>query len=264
MRSHTTEGLICLDGPYGLIYQIGKMVYVVYEDETYRYEFIPNWSVIDLLGSPEYQGVPGFNMDKRKDAYVRENMTPTFIAERAPSENREGLWELLADVGMDYLDKLEWLVRTDTRYIGDGFYVSTLSKFKRLSSIELTTIVADSQNALTAQMKVLKQLCAGESIKMHGEEIGSEARKTLHTMLRSLIEKTYGYREKQRLKGIRQAAEQGRYAGRKRKSLDPLVLAETIDFYDKGFLDAQQAAHRLNVSQATFFRRLKEYREATK
>lgn len=198
--------------------------------------------------------------------YVRENMTPTFIAERAPSENREGLWQLLADVGMDYLDKLEWLIRTDTRYIGDEFYVCAIDRFKDIqsASLELTEVVDASQNSLVAQMAILKQLCVGASLKLHGEELDTVARKALHTLVCALIEKQQNYCETQRLKGLRQAAEQGRHAGRKRKSLDPLVLAETIDFYDKGFLDAQQAAHRLNVSQATFFRRLKEYREATK
>ena len=53
---------------------------------------------------------------------MREHV-PALVADRAPASNREGLWELLDDCSMDYLDQLEWLIRTDTRYIGDSLYV---------------------------------------------------------------------------------------------------------------------------------------------
>lgn len=46
---------------------------------------------------------------------MRDNITPTFVSERA-RRNREGLWELLAACDMEYLDKIEWLIRTDTRH----------------------------------------------------------------------------------------------------------------------------------------------------
>ena len=264
MRSKKTEGLICLDGSCGLVYQVGTIAYTVFEDETFRYEFYPNWAVIDLLEPPDFQGVPGFDLDTRKDVYVRENITPTFIAERAPAENREGLWHMLAEVGMDYLDKLEWLIRTDTRYIGDGLYVRSMDEAKNVEPIpaELVDAVASAQNSLCAQLAVLKRLCAGASVELNGKKLGDDARKALHAMLRALVEKSYAYRESRRKEGVYRAAERGVYAGRKRKAIDRLVLAETLDMYDRGVLNAQEAADRLDVSQATFFRRLKEYREA--
>lgn len=265
MRSRRTEGTICLDGTWGLIYRIGEIAYTEFEDGTFRYEFVPNWAVIDLLGPPEFQGVPGFDLDTRKNVYTRENITPAFIAERAPAENREGLWQMLQDAGMDYLDKVEWLIRTDTRYIGDGLYVLATDAVGNVEDVpvELADAVASAQNSLHAQIAVLRRLCVGAPVRLDGEEIGTDARKVLHAVLRALAEKAYAYREARRKEGVRQAAERGVRAGRKRKAVDSLVLAETLDMYDRGAIDAKAAAARLGVSKATFFRRLKEHREGS-
>ncbi len=267
MKSHKSEGEICLDGPCGLVYDIGLITYVVFEDESFRYEFLPNWPVIDLLDSPEFQGVPGFDLDARKSVYVRENITPTFITERAPVENREGLWQLLEEVGMDYLDKVEWLVRTNTRYIGDGLYVrrakqkaGDVEKTRADAPIEVNNAITSAQNSMSAELALLKELCAGRRVAVAGEELGSEARRALHVALRALLEKSQAYREDKRVEGVKAAAKRGTYAGRKRKGLDPLVLAETFDMYETGALNAAAAAKRLGISQATFFRRLKEHR----
>lgn len=57
---------------------------------------------------------------------MRENVVPVFISERTPGENREDLWELLEECGVQYLNRLEWLIRTETRYSGDGMYVQAI------------------------------------------------------------------------------------------------------------------------------------------
>lgn len=59
MRESTTTGMISLDGPGGLVYEVGAITYLVREDESFRYTFVPNWPVIDLLEPPLFQGVPG-------------------------------------------------------------------------------------------------------------------------------------------------------------------------------------------------------------
>ena len=60
MRESTTTGMISLDGPGGLVYEVGAITYLVREDESFRYTFVPNWPVIDLLEPPLFQGVPGY------------------------------------------------------------------------------------------------------------------------------------------------------------------------------------------------------------
>jgi hypothetical protein len=293
MKSHRSEGVICLDGPRGLVYQIGIIACTVYKDESFRYEFTPNWQVIDLLEPPDFQGVPGFDLNARKEVYVRENITPTFISERAPSENRENLWQLLDDVGLDYLDKVEWLVRTNTRYIGDKLYVcavesngakcesaisesiasepatsntaiSNAAASNNEISAEITEIVGVTQNSMAAELAILKRLCAGKPLMLKGQTLNSEARRALHVTLRALLEKTFAYREVKRKEGVQRAAKQGRGAGRKRKAIDMLVLAETLEMYEAGTLDAPAATKRLGISKATFYRRLKERREIKK
>lgn len=62
-------------------------------------------------------------MDLRKEEYIRENMRPVFISERVPSEKREGYRDFLKKVGMDYMDPVEYLIRTDYKYSGDNFFV---------------------------------------------------------------------------------------------------------------------------------------------
>ena len=80
MRESTTTGMISLDGPGGLVYEVGAITYLVREDESFRYTFVPNWPVIDLLEPPLFQGVPGYDLSLRKTEYVRENVTPTFVS----------------------------------------------------------------------------------------------------------------------------------------------------------------------------------------
>ena len=53
----------------------------------------------------------------------RVNMMPYFISERTPSEKREDLWELLEEVGLDYYDRFEWLLRTNMRCGTDNLIV---------------------------------------------------------------------------------------------------------------------------------------------
>ena len=62
-------------------------------------------------------------MDLRLDHYYRVNYVPVFITERTPGSSREDLWELLDSVGLDYYDRLEWLIRTDLRAAIDNLIV---------------------------------------------------------------------------------------------------------------------------------------------
>jgi hypothetical protein len=138
MNQIVTTGMICLDDPLGFTYRISAVEYTLREDESYTYVFTPNYYVIDLLDSDLFQGIPGLDIDRRKTRYVRENITPVFISERTPAENREDLWELLANVKMEYLNRLEWLIRTNTRY-SSSFRLSVPATILRQKISRLTT-----------------------------------------------------------------------------------------------------------------------------
>lgn len=105
MKQITTTAMICLDDDLGLTYCISKIEYLLREDDSFSYIFTPNYSVIDLLTSEWFQGIPGLKLELRKSRYVRENITPVFISERTPGENRENLQELLKECHMDYLNR---------------------------------------------------------------------------------------------------------------------------------------------------------------
>ena len=77
-----------------------------------------------------FAGIPGIKMEKRLSSYYRVNYEPVFITERTPSKNREDLWELLESVGLDYYDRLEWLIRTPMRAANDNLIVERMRETK--------------------------------------------------------------------------------------------------------------------------------------
>lgn len=124
MREAITRGIICIDDPTGKQYRVSKIQYLVREDDSFEYIFTPDYSVIDSLPkSAGFQGIPGLDLTLRKSQYIRKDRIPVFISERSPQKNREDLWELLQKYDMDYLNSLEWLIRTDMQYCGDTLYV---------------------------------------------------------------------------------------------------------------------------------------------
>lgn len=260
MKEHTTTGEICLDGSCGLVYSVGTISYTVREDESYVYIFVPNWNVIDLLEAPAFQGVPGFDLDVRKESYIREDFTPTFVSERTPSENREDLWQILDVCGMEYYDRLEWLIRTDTRYIGDNLYVRSTTRTKKYSAVEVEETIASAVNSEHAVRKLIEALAEGVDLVVGGTVLSMTERKMLHRVFLPLLEKTTRYRESQKRAGIKAAASRGAYGGRKRMPVDQLVLREVIELYGRHEVTAKEAAQRLRISEATFYRRLKEFR----
>lgn len=263
MMSSITQGEICITSELGITYKLGLLTYELYEDESFVYRFKPRWAVIDLLEPPLFQGIPGFDLSQRRSEYVRENMVPTFISERAPSPNREHLWELLESVGMDYLNQLEWLIRTDTRYIGDSLYVVRADEHEKEPEgsqplLQMEDLIRDAQNGEQAARETLSALGAESSLAVHGTRVGKKERKALHDTLTLLYEKSFRARERNRLSGVKRATDAKVYKGRKRKPIDELELREIAESHASGAITAKAAAEKLGVSVPTFYRRIKE------
>lgn len=105
---------------------IGKIVYEHFWNEEFQYIFELDWAAIDALTDSEpgaFHGIPGLNMDLRKEKYYRVNKVPAFIIQRTPPKNREDLMELMEEVGLDSYDRFEWLLRTDKRASQDNLIV---------------------------------------------------------------------------------------------------------------------------------------------
>lgn len=255
MRESVTAAQLCLDGRGGFTYVVALMRYIVREDETFRYELEPNYEVIDLLDSSDFQGIPGFDLSARKTCYERDNRTPTLIADRAPMANREDLWSLLDECGMDYWDPLEWLVRSPRRYIGDKLYFRAVPEGAP-GVLGMEEAVASAANSPQAVGSVLAALCAGDAVECEGEPLGGAERKVLYESFMLLHEKASRGRRAE-TRGGGPAAR----PGRRRKPVDELMLREAIARYRAHEWTAAKAAESIGVGEATFYRRMAEWEQ---
>lgn len=260
MREIVTSGYICLDDEYGFTYRIARIEYREKEDGNYSYTFIPFYNVIELLPTRLFQGIPGLDMSLRKERYVRENMTPVFISERTPGENRENLWELLEACNMEYLNRLEWLIRTDTRYSGDLMYVIRAAETDETIEIEkLGTLEARSAELVR---RLLEIICYGGNIKTSDFTVNDSNRKEFYSLLMTLYSKEKKYIETRKREGIRKAAKEGKYKGREKIQIDDSRLMEIMWEYEAKKITGTEAAGELNISLSTFNRRYKEYKKS--
>ena len=67
-----------------------------------------DWEEWEKSGSPQ---VAGINMDLRLDEYIRTYI-PAFVEERTLPDTRDGLWEELERLGLDWNDRFEFMCRT--------------------------------------------------------------------------------------------------------------------------------------------------------
>ena len=257
MKEVVTNGIICLDDELGFTYYIGKIEYTEREDESFFYKISPNYSVIDLLSEQDFQGIPGLDLDLRKESYIRENIVPVFISERTPGENREDLWVLLESHNMQYLNRLEWLVRTELRYSGDGLYVDR----PEIKNVEVSSIDELGNRSSIICRKVLETICSGGEVRTNDFVINDSNRKSYYELFMSLYKTERKYLDERRREGIKKSSKQGNYKGRTRIRIDRMELQEFFYLYETDKITAKEASERLRISVSTFFRRYREYKK---
>ena len=247
-----------------------------YDEQNYQYIFTPVWHVIDALPPTIFQGIPGLDFAIRKDRYYRVNMTPCFISERTPGAGREDLWELLADVGLDYYDRFEWLLRTDMRCGTDNLIVERVRTPRRIVlqtdgvlpenlQPEDEIVIHGLQGVATTNGRLRQSLLY---ILRSGVRIVDETENRIltpaecRTMLRLLLYQEMlenMHKQKKRVEGIERAKAEGKYAGRKRISVDPSLLEKIAEEFRNQQITEEEAMKRLGIaSRSTFYRRLKE------
>lgn len=270
MRSHRLEGMIYAVDRMQIHYAVCKISQVNYEDDTYEYIFEPNYAVIGLLKSDVFQGIPGLDLELQKDTYIRKNRIPTFIYERTPQENREDLYEFLDEYELDFLDPLEWLIRSNLKYTGDNLVVKryeepvnakSVNKIPG-SSIELGSIKPLGGNNYKRLKTILELIAIGSYLYTPDFSIQDKNRTNVHGMIQALYRAEYKARESRQRKGIEKAKENGKYKGRKRVNVSIPKLAEVSLLLKKGKISSNEGMEMLGLkSKSTFYRRLKEYRE---
>lgn len=255
MRKLVTSGVICLEDDYKFIYRIARIDFTEWEDGQYRYDFHPYYNVIDMLPDSLFQGIPGLDLSLRRANYERENIVPVFISERTPGENREDFWQLMEETGIPALNRLEWLIMTNKHYSGDRFFV------KRADSEEFVTERVNSISDLVNRSdriirKLLEIICYGDYLESKEIVINDNNRLDYYRLLMTLYVEDYRRKRAARIAGIKDAKNRNVYRGRLQKSVDPLLFQNTVNEYLNKEITATEAAKRLNISKATFYRRL--------
>lgn len=254
MKSISTRGIICLKDELNIEYRLCTLEYIINEDETFKYIFKPNYEIISLMNHEVFQGIPGLNLDNKKEEYTRENIKPVFITERVPSEKREDFHELLSEVGLDYMDPIEYLIRTTKRYSGDKFYLIPFEEKK--------TIIVDNianKNNINGIIKIiLENIAAGNDVCVDGHVI--KERKSLFITLLYLYKKNIKSIKEKQQEGIYEARKNGKYQGRKPIAVDKLLFNETVEKVTYGNLTPKEAAKQLGISIDKYYRLKKQYK----
>ena len=258
MKKIETHGIIALKDDYNFEYKIANITYIEYENGEYKYIFKPFYEIIDLLDSSLFQGIPGIDLSKRKVYYERINMTPVFISERSPGKNREDLWELLQENNMKSLNRLEWLIRTDTQYFGDRLYV-----IKNIDENKDKNIIVDSMFDLTNQYLTIEKtllniLISGNNLDCREIIINDSNRKLYYDLLMPIYKRKYNDKKEKIKEGIAKAKQEKIYKGRKKIKVDELLFDNLVDEYHKGQKTVDEIMKILNISRSTFFRRLRD------
>lgn len=258
-KKQVTTGVICLKDDLGFICRIAKITYTQWEDRTFEYRFWPNYSVIDMLPAELFQGIPGLDLTVRKKCYARKNLEPVFISERSPGENRQDLWQLLEPYQMEYLNRLEWLIRTDMNYSGDRLYVKAYEASDEKQTFAIEDIKKLGVRSAVVMKRLLEIICYGNDLIFGTFTINDATRGLYYPLLMALYSEEKSFILKRQDTGIKKAVDQGQYKGRKLIPIDDTKLHEVFSLYQAGRLPAEEAMKRLGVSRSTFFRRLKRW-----
>ena len=272
---YRNTGVIKAANQNGELFCVGEISYERFDDQNFQYVVTPYWNQIRYLPVSVFSGLPGFDFDIKKDKYYRVNMTPTFIQMRTPGEAREDLWELLDEVGLDYYDRFEWLLRTDKRCGDDNLSVVRKREVKSLcfdldgfdfndlqpgDKVSLSSISDIGRGKKDLGDYVYRLLANGVELYIEEETrwFSQSERMAMLYLLFQMKEHSNKYHAVRQEMGIERAKKEGKYKGRKRITIDPLKLKEVIEQFKIGAITEEEALKSLNVTRSTFYRRMKE------
>ena len=253
-RIYSLSGEICFQYTETTLFKVAKITYELYEDESYQYIFEPYYDVIDGLEHVGWGGIPGIDLSRRLEQYYRVCMIPVFISERTPSANRVNLAEELQTANLTYLNRLEWLIKTDTVYTGDKLVVQELG-FNNFSGIS-------PRSAQWHALSVLQMLGMRSSIVIDGKVFADSERTTLIKAFQIEYVFLSTKRKTNQREGQLQAKETASYAGRKPLSVPLPLLAEVQKNLKAGHITISQAMQITKLSKTTLYRRLKKLTES--
>lgn len=273
---YTSTGIIKAIDQQGYRFSVGEISYQRFDDQNYQYVITPYWDALSFLPANVFFGIPGIDLTLRRDHYYRVNLTPTFIEMRTPGPSREDLWELLESAGLDYYDRFEWLLRSGKRCGDDNLIVirkRAPQKFDNsLSKIDLNDLQNDDDVTLEKLYDVsgkktelpyslLRLLNSGAHIYIQDENrmLTDADRRSMLYLLKNMIEYDSRYSSIRQQEGIRKAKAAGKYTGRKKLPVDPILLKQVASDFRAGSISEAQAMEKAGIkSRSTFYRRMKE------
>lgn len=275
--AYRNTGIIKAVGQYGEKFCVGKIEYMHFDDESYQYIITPFWDIIEGLPNFVFAGIPGINMEMRLPSYYRVNYEPVFITERTPSKNREDLWELLDSVGLDYYDRLEWLIRTTMRAANDNLIVERMRDYKEIIDFNNTNtdlnslqygdeVIVDSianfgSTPGRLSITLAQILFAGADIRTKADnKVFSKAERL--TLIPFVIAQYYAAvheRKSIQEKGIFKAKIAGKYVGRRKIPIENAKLKVALAKFKAKEISIEEAMLLSGIpSRSTFYRRVKE------
>jgi len=249
-RIYSLSGEICFAYTKATLFKVAKITYELFEDESYQYIFEPYYDVIDGLVFIDWGGIPGIDLDLRRERYYRVGVIPTFISERTPSPNRVNLKEELQRANLDYLNRLQWLINTDTVYTGDKLVVQQ-EGFNNFTGFS-------TKSAQWHALSVLQLLGMRLSIDIDGIHFFNQERSTLIKVYLNEYEFLATKRRQRQNVGQMEAKERGVYAGRKPIEVSLPLLDEVRGKLKAGRITLKEALEITKLSKATLYRRFKE------
>jgi len=244
-----TLGEICYRHSQTLLFKIARITYERYDDEGYQYVFEPYYDVIDGLCDIDYGGIPGIDLSLRKIKYYRVDTTPVFISERTPSETRVDVRNLIMEAGLEYLNRLEWLVKTDHSYSGDRLVVKNIdfNNFTGINEVESQWYA----------LSILKMLGMRQPITILGKTFPDHLRAPFIRLY--LLE--YDLLSRKRLAnqriGQEDAKDGGIYHGRKPIAASVTALHSAYESVRAGRMTVVEAMQATGLSRTTLYRRFK-------
>lgn len=291
--SRTTEYTTPLNGtPYyrnvgvikavdlsGSSYCIGEISFERFDDQNYQYVVSPYWELIEHLPAHIFSGIPGFDLSEKRSKYYRVNLTPSFIQMRTPGESREDLWELLDEVGLDYYDRFEWLLRSGKRCGDDNLIVvrKRESKTHDINNMEIdlndiqvgdTVSLNKLYDIATSNAEIAKciyrLLANGASVYLADRKrrLDASERQAMLYLLSNMLEYENNYSSIRQESGIRRAKSEGKYRGRSKIALDPMKFSTIAKQFRLGEISEEDALKSLGISRSTFYRRLQNLSES--
>ena len=276
---YRNSGIIYAVDRSGDKYAVSRVDFERFDEQNFQYIFSPKWSVIDTLPASIFQGIPGLDMSLRLERYYRVNMTPYFISERTPSESREDLWDLLDEVGLDYYDRFEWLLRSNMRCGTDNLIVERAEAPRRIIFESIDMLPTNLQPSDCISIKGLHSVASTSHqlrqyllyILRSGAQLWDESEDRIITEDESsmlmkflMLQETLDNKRNKdhHNEGIARAKNAGKYTGRKKLSVDPNLFDRIATDFDQKKISEDEALRRLGISRSTFYRRLKEHKQS--